>query len=1056
MCNFAPETTISMNKHIFRGALLLFFLLLPATVVRAESLDEEQARYAAAEFFSPSSQSTRLRAKGRQLVLRSNGHEKGYYIFDRPEGGVVFVADDDAIGRTVLGYTDGGSFDSENLSIGMQDWLDQVGVLMDAVHEGKINRTDVRRKAGDIVVPQLTSTYWNQRAPYNNLCPTKNGQRCLTGCVATAMAQVMRYWGWPKYGSGSVSYYDEGCGQMLSTDLSSHEYDWGNMLADYSTGNYTAEQATAVATLMRDCGYAVQMHYTPEASAAVISARTMQTYFNYSAVAKDRYVGQYPEDMWHDYIRQDLQAGRPVLYNGQGASDGHEFILDGYDSGGYYHVNWGWGGWEDGWFMLTNLHGYNNEQWMINNLVPDYVIPDGETPSGNDFSYSISTSGVLTIRGTGSMPEIYQLLKAPWRDKCEQIRKIVISEGITSIVENFGFGAEEGDVKLYMFSNLQEIVLPEGLLYIGENAFRHANKLTSVQFPSTLISSSYAFFYCENIKSLHLPKDINEFYDYLPNLSELTVDEQNPSLCAKDNVLYSKNGKHLLFIPQGLERITIAETTEDIYDSFLFQSSIPILSKCTTAPGFPQYITEDLSYARSRGCIFVPYGSSGYDRWKSLLPSEWRIITYTDIVNLPDMKTTWTLDNGTLTISGWREQRYETFGGENAPYFPNRSQIRKLVVSEGTLSLCWNGFWGYANMTEAELPSTLSYIDGYCFSYSGLKTITCYARQAPTLYNEVFNGMPGNGTLRVPEGADYSSWLTKLPNGWRVEYFTPEPLAVCHLYTGETSTIDDLTGWETLRKQYPNVVGIVNPRYKDWAYMSYNMLKEDATAEGGYRCPYFCLTDLSYNYATTNLAPATGFCSPVPFSITKGEYKRKLVAGYNTVCLPFAISEDGLPANCNMYAYSYFDYEKEDAVFSPQSTTKAGHPCFITSKKSAEWQTDLSGMTITALQPSAEDAGMRGTFVSTEEYQGIGYNPRSKDNIFAPLAWNLHPFRACFIIDIPSAPEEVNIRLSDEADRIVSPPGETEKGAVIYNLAGQRIGKMKRGVNIIDGKIVIR
>ena len=119
-------------------------------------------------------------------------------------------------------------------------------------------------------------------------------------------------------------------------------------------------------------------------------------------------------------------------------------------------------------------------------------------------------------------------------------------------------------------------------------------------------------------------------------------------------------------------------------------------------------------------------------------------------------------------------------------------------------------------------------------------------------------------------------------------------------------------------------------------------------------------------------------------------------------------------------------------------------------------------MSITALQPYAGDAAMRGTFVSTEEYQYIGYNPRTKDNIFAPLAMSLHPFRTCFIIDIPSAPEEVGSRLSDEADRdatgieTADNRQQTTDNISIFNLAGQRIGKMKRGVNIIDGKFVIR
>jgi hypothetical protein len=128
-----------------------------------------------------------------------------------------------------------------------------------------------------------------------------------------------------------------------------------------------------------------------------------------------------------------------------------------------------------------------------------------------------------------------------------------------------------------------------------------------------------------------------------------------------------------------------------------------------------------------------------------------------------------------------------------------------------------------------------------------------------------------------------------------------------------------------------------------------------------------------------------------------------------------------------------------------------------------EWQTDLSGKTIVNRPVSTGMGNMRGTFVTTEDYQGIGYNPRAKDNVFAPLAQHLHPFRACFIIDTPSAPEELHICLSEDADGISLTPTLSQSEGVLYNLAGQKIvngkwsnGKLQRGVNIIDGKIVIR
>ena len=1050
-----------MNKNILRGALLLVFLLILASAIHAESLDEEQARYAAAAFFSPSSPSSRLRAKGRQLVLRSEGHEGGCYIFERPEGGVVFVADDDAVGRTVLGYTDGGCFDARDLPIGLQDWLGQVGVLMDAVHEGRLVKSDVRRRAGSIVVPALLQTYWNQGAPYNNLCPTVEGERCLTGCVATAMAQVMKYWEWPEHGYGSVIYDDTGCGQTLSTDLANHVYDWENMLNGYHPGSYTEAQATAVATLMRDCGYAVQMSYTPYESGATLRAATIQRYFHYDASAKERYREDYPEEMWHAFIQQDLQARHPVLYSGFGMQGGHEFILDGFTTEDYYHVNWGWGSNMDGWFMLTDLNDFNQWQWMISNLIPD-------RSADEEFVVYSKSNDVLTIKATGSMSEMYQLKNAPWREECDLFRKIVFSEGLTSIVEGFGY-AYEND-RQWRFSNLEEVVLPEGLLSIGQDAFLAAPKLTTVRLPSTLLHMDYAFFGCESLRSLHLPKSLEEFTDILPNLSELTVDEENPFLCAKDNVLYSKDGKHLLFVPQGLKQVTISETTKEIADVYFLKYCIPIVSKCMTAPKLPTYVIKNPAlFDSDRGYLYIPYGSTGYESWISILPSGWKVIYY-NIDRIPEMKITWALDEGTLTLSGWGEQQAGEYEADLAPYYPNRSGVQQLVVDEGITGLCQRAFHGYGSLTEADLPSTLCYIDSYCFGGSGITTISCHARQAPTLGSHAFTGMPQNGTLRVPEGSDYSAWLNALPSGWRIEQ-VPEVFATCYLHTGESVYVGDMKEWNELLASYPNAVGIINPRYEELLSVTHNILTEDATAEGGYRCPDFRLTDLSYGYATADKAPMTGFYSPVSFSVTKGKYIRKLTEGYNTVCLPFAFSKEKLPKDCQIYSYSHFDSDISNAFFVPQTTAEAGQGYILKcDMPGVEWQADLSDKTIVTRPASTGMGNMRGTFVSTENYQGIGYSPRAKDNVFAPLAQYLHPFRACFIINSPSAPAEVRICLSDEADGISLTPALSQgegvlykQGSTIVNLAGQKIvngkwsnGKLRRGVNIVDGKIVIR
>lgn len=1038
-----------MNKSFFSRVLTFLSLFLFVGTLYADSLDEEEARYAAAQFFNPSSPSSRLRARGLQFELRSNGHEGGYYIFDRPGGGTVFVADDDAIGRVVLGYTDKGTFDDENLPIGLQDWLEQVGVLMDAVHEGKINRAKAPNKAREIVVNILIHTQWNQGAPYNNLCPMSDGKRCITGCVATAMAQIMKYWRWPNHGYGSVTYTDsKGCGQTLSQDLSVNNYNWNNMLDTYTSGNYTTAQSTAVATLMRDCGYAVHMQYSPNVSYANVDPLVMANYFHYSAAAKERNSSLYPEEMWHEFIRQDLLAQRPVLYSGRNAVDGgHQFILDGFDASGYYHVNWGWGGNKDGWFMLTNLNGYNNEQYMINELKPD--------KQGDDvFSYTLSNE-VLTIRGSGVMPQRYDLDHAPWSSRRSSIRKIVIGEGITDIPNYFGFGYETGNQYLY----LEELVLPEGLRSIGEYAFQSSN-LTSVQLPSSLVSMDNAFWNTK-LKSLHLPKGLVGYTDYLPNLEELTIDEENPNLCVMDNVLYTKDCKSLLFAPGGLSRINVAGATKGVYDCNILRYETPILFLGMSAPSLSQEIIDYSDYYTSQcGYLFTPYGAKGYGDWKTVLPSGWMLLNYHDIDYVPDTKVTWSLDAGTLTISGWGVQKYAEYRYDDAPYFPNKSKVKKLVVEEGVIGLCWAAYYNYYNLEEAVLPSTMKFIDGNCFTYSGLSSITCYAKQAPVLGGDnVFKAMPTFGTLRVPEGANYSKWLNALPSGWEIEYITPDAMATCYLYNGEQQEVSSLQEWEKLLVQYPNTIGIVKPGKEEWAYLTCNMLYEDATT-GRFLCPYLLLTDLTQGFSTTAKLPLTGFAPPVSFDVSKGLFSRKWNRGYNTCCLPFAVSEEELPRDCQMFAYSHFDADKGDVIFVPQSSSEAGCPFFVNSESIVEWKTDLSGKTLVPQQAPETNSNVRGTFVTTEAYQRVGYSPRVKDNLFAPLARYLHPFRACILINSSDAPAEVPVRLmdGDDADLLkgimARPAGDSP---LIYTLDGKRLSSPIKGQPYIEnGKIVIR
>ena len=284
-------------------------------------------------------------------------------------------------------------------------------------------------------------------------------------------------------------------------------------------------------------------------------------------------------------------------------------------------------------------------------------------------------------------------------------------------------------------------------------------------------------------------------------------------------------------------------------------------------------------------------------------------------------------------------------------------------------------------------------------------------------------------------------------------------MATCYLSNGDQQQVLDLKEWRALQQQYPNAIGIIRPEQEKWAHFATNMLIEDATAEGGYRCPYFLLTDLTSGYGSDTKAPQTNFTPPSTFAITRGEYHRVFRPGHNTLCLPFGISRSELPQGCQLYTYSHFDTDKGDVIFKSQTTTEAGHACFVICQEAVEWHTDLAGKTVTALRASDSDDHARGTFTSTEDYKGTGYAPRNKDDIFAPLGRYLHPFRACIFIDAANAPSEVHVQLQDNdvVDGLSNPDSSpAHRSGVIYSLDGRRLSAPRKGQPYIqNGKLKI-
>lgn len=353
--------------------LLLILALFPFAGVWAEEVTTEQALEQALEFLtsqeSTSGRQRHVQGATKQLTLVSK--ISGLYVFNvEKDGGFVIVSNDD---RTipVLGFSESGSFNPDNIPDNMRAWLQGYADEIEWLRQHDNNTTagpkKARRQVGThpttAVAPLCTST-WDQDTPYNNLCPTYNdgwygSGKCATGCVATAMAQVMYYHKWPAKSTKTIPGYITDSYNFNLSSLPIATFDWSNMRDSYS-GTYTPVQATAVATLMKYCGYGVQMDYGPSSGAYTEDvAVALREYFDYNPYTT-RFVSRstYTYANWTDLIYHEVSHKRPVCYGGMSDGGGHEFVCDGYKlemGTDFFHINWGWGGLSDNYFVLSAL-----------------------------------------------------------------------------------------------------------------------------------------------------------------------------------------------------------------------------------------------------------------------------------------------------------------------------------------------------------------------------------------------------------------------------------------------------------------------------------------------------------------------------------------------------------------------------------------------------------------------------------------------------------------------------------------------------------------------------
>jgi hypothetical protein len=371
--------------------------------------------------------------------------QTSFYIFDVNNGsGFVIVSGDDAV-TPVLGYSTTNTFpaaiDNKEVSYWMDGYNEQISkaitnqltatpkIAADWSLWSATAATGGNTGAKPTDVAPLITTEWDQMNPswggslYNNLCPSGTP----TGCVATAMAQIMNFWKAPTMGTGSHSYSSSTVGGSLTANFGATTYNWTNM-PNHLTSSSTPTQKNAIATLMFHCGVSVDMNYDYSASGAQVinfgmpnyasSQTALLNYFNYKSTIQGNRRMYYSDTQWVKMLKFEIDNGRPVLYAGFGTVGGHAFDFDGYDNNNLFHINWGWSGMSDGYFTVDNLApsalgtgggggNFNDGQQAL-----IMIEPAGSTlpanPNDPDYPLSYSNLNLNTIINQSNDTIIYQ------------------------------------------------------------------------------------------------------------------------------------------------------------------------------------------------------------------------------------------------------------------------------------------------------------------------------------------------------------------------------------------------------------------------------------------------------------------------------------------------------------------------------------------------------------------------------------------------------------------------------------------------------------------------
>ncbi len=1049
--------------------LLILSLLLMVAMSQAAPVDANKAKDKALQFLSGKQAKARGMEQGTtpdvQLVT-SEGDS--YYVFNvGQQNGFVIVSGDDRAPE-ILGYSDSGTFDTQTIPENMRAWLQAYAEqiqLLDQVESPAAARaaTPARETPWTAIAP-LIQTKWDQKKPYNAKLPKfVNGSDCVTGCVATAMAQVLYYvasksnFTFPLATTKAIDSYDcktnwSGHGKIHVSTVPITNFNWGNMKLVYTE----SETNDAVADLMLCCGASVKMDYRNSANGGSQASSSnvpeaFQTYFGFDQSVRHIKRSYYGIDEWESIIYEELKNGRPVLYGGQTSrNSGHEFICDGYDGNGLFHFNWGWAGNHNGYFVLwtanpngtgtgasSGYDGYSMKQDAVIGI---------QKPSGEQ----IEEEKKLTVQELFVSNNVLTYNRNSVNDNFTGVKLCAIIENGTSseFEPSYGFALYDGDNRIsLLWNNINYTSLPPGY-YIGKTEVQNGYKYTSYSLYDfgagrtgtyTIVPVSK-----ETTSSTWIKDGMSDHYYIEATMTEteLTLRVMPTTNLEVTEVEYT--GNKMANLVQEV-KVTVknngTEYNDKIYlrvnDNYVSGEGVALREGETTDVYF-HYVPSN--GANNYNICLSSDGSNSLKTGSQVIEA----FSATDNIDL-DMK---------LTINSKSKDKY-LFG----------NTLSVTVSATNKSDKVYNGYVGFFHDYDINYaPVTIQQGQTYNFDFSmsidlnqKYELSTLYMKNGDWVYTKV--------AYTAAEGVEITN----------ADGTTEMALAASTMTVPKDATTFDLRGCSTVKTI--NTTN-ANPNC---------LILADATSS---------LSGKNIIKGTTaaniELTDGADFAAPIDFTSTAISYERTFTqgtdgtgSGWTTIILPFDVQKVMVgnkeidwfhckdDINKNFWIRELVSDGEESVTFGYVSELKANTPYIIAvpgNKWGSQWS--LVGKTLKFIGSNAsiikdataeeERDHYRFTGTTTKQQLESVYTLNAAGSSFTLGNATVDPFRAYFRA-ISSNSRAIDLQIlsaGNQATAITLPDVEPLQTGEIYSIDGRMMGtsieSLPKGIYVVDGKKVVK